>query len=63
MQEKTYSAEQMGLAARFAEAEAKLPADKKVKFFETMNAVLLGVELGTTPPRLPCDSGAERAQT
>ena len=53
----------MGLAARFAEAEAKLPADKKVKFFETMNAVLLGVELGSTPPRLACDSGAERAQT
>ena len=47
MQEMTYSAEQMGLAARFAAAEAKLPADKKAKFLETMNAVLLGIELGS----------------
>lgn len=47
MQERTYSAEQMGLAAHLAEAEAKLPADKKAKFLETMNAVLLGLELGS----------------
>lgn len=53
MQEKTYSAEQLGLAVRFAEASAKLPADKQEAFYATMNAVLLGIEMGSRQAQEP----------
>lgn len=51
--EKKYTEKQIDLATRFADAEAKLPESKKAAFYATMNAVLLGIEMGSRQAQEP----------
>lgn len=51
--EGKYTKKQIELANMFADAEAKLPESKKAAFYATMNAVLLGIEMGSRQAPAP----------